>query len=384
MQELLRPKKAWSEIKLGELCTIFKGKGLPKSAIALDGQVPCIHYGELFTKYGRQIIDVHSRTNSIENLVCSISGDVLMPASDVTPNGLAVASCIQENGVVLGGDILIIRPRKERLNGLFLAYYITHFKSKVLKMVSGSTVYHLYGSDLKEFTIQIPPLEEQKAIAQVLSDFDNLIDGLEQLIAKKEAIKMGVMQELLRPKEGWEFRRLSEVAEVLDNLRKPLNEMERRQIPGPIPYCGANGVVDYISEYLIDDDIILIAEDGGYFDEYRTRPIAYRMSGKCWVNNHAHILKAKNQIDQGFLFYSLVHKDILDIINGGTRAKLNKGNMVNIPICLPKRIEEQTRIAAVVEAIDSELNSLRALSVKYNQMRVAIMNQLLTGKTRLV
>lgn len=178
----------------------------------------------------------------------------------------------------------------------------------------------------------------------------------------------------------WSVVLLSEVAEILDNLRKPLNEKERRQIPGPIPYCGANGVVDYISDYLIDDDIILIAEDGGYFDEYRTRPIAYRMSGKCWVNNHAHILKAKRHIDQGFLFYSLVHKDILDFVNGGTRAKLNKGNMVHIPICLPSRIEEQKAIAEVLSDVDELIAQTERLIAKKEAIKMGVMQELLRPK----
>jgi type I restriction enzyme S subunit len=81
-----------------------------------------------------------------------------------------------------------------------------------------------------------------------------------------------------------------------------LNEAQRAAMKGDYPYCGANGVLDCVNSYVIDDDIILMAEDGGYFDEYETRPIAYRMKGKCWVNNHAHILKAKSGVDQGFLF----------------------------------------------------------------------------------
>lgn len=89
----------------------------------------------------------------------------------------------------------------------------------------------------------------------------------------------------------WGTASLLAVADSLDNVRVPLNEPQRQRMQGDIPYCGANGVLDYVSDFVIDDDIILMAEDGGYFDEYASRPIAYRMKGKCWVNNHAHILK---------------------------------------------------------------------------------------------
>ncbi len=90
----------------------------------------------------------------------------------------------------------------------------------------------------------------------------------------------------------WKVMTLDQTTNCLDNLRVPLNAEQRAKMKGDIPYCGANGIVDYVDDFVIDDEILLLAEDGGYFDEYQTRPIAYRMSGKCWVNNHAHILVA--------------------------------------------------------------------------------------------
>jgi len=179
-------------------------------------------------------------------------------------------------------------------------------------------------------------------------------------------------------------KKLGEIVVVLDNLRKPLNDSERQKMKGDIPYCGANGIVGFVDDYVIDDDIILMAEDGGYFDEYKTRPIAYRMKGKCWVNNHAHILKAKMEIDQDFLFYSLVNKNILDFINGGTRAKLNKGELVNILVAVSKSKEEQTRIATILSGMDAEISALETKLEKYKKVKLGMMQNLLTGKIRLV
>jgi type I restriction enzyme S subunit len=153
---------------------------------------------------------------------------------------------------------------------------------------------------------------------------------------------------------------------------------------GDIPYCGANGIVDYVNDYVINDDIILMAEDGGYFDEYKTRPIAYRMKGKCWVNNHAHIIKAKESTDQGFLFYSLVNKNILDYINGGTRAKLNKSEMFKIEIWLPMKKEEQESISKILIEMDMEISSIESKLIKSQSIKQGMMQELLTGKTRLI
>ena len=181
----------------------------------------------------------------------------------------------------------------------------------------------------------------------------------------------------------WETKQLDQIADCLDNVRIPLNEVQRAGMPGPYPYCGANGVLDYVNDFVIDDDVILMAEDGGHFDEYAYRPIAYRMKGKIWVNNHAHILKAKVDCDQGFLYYSLVHKDILPYLSGGTRAKLNRFEMNKIEVNLPQEIDEQRAIAKALSDVDGLLSSLEALIAKKRAIRQATMQQLLTSKTRL-
>ena len=155
-------------------------------------------------------------------------------------------------------------------------------------------------------------------------------------------------------------------------------------MPGPYPYCGANGVLDYVNDYVLDDDVVLIAEDGGYFDEFLTRPIAYRMSGKIWVNNHAHVLKAKSNYDQGFLYYSLVHKNIMPYLSGGTRAKLNKFEMYKIEINVPNDTDEQNAIAAVLSDIDAEITALEHRRDKTIAIKQGMMQQLLTGKGTLI
>jgi len=183
--------------------------------------------------------------------------------------------------------------------------------------------------------------------------------------------------------EDWGTASLLAVANSLDNLRVPLNETQRQRMRGDIPYCGANGVLDFVDDFVIDDDIILMAEDGGYFDEYASRPIAYRMKGKCWVNNHAHILKAKSGHDQGFLFYSLVHKNILPFLASGTRAKLNKSEMQKIIVPAPPTLDEQRAIATALSDVDALRDGLDRLIAKKRDLKQAAMQQLLTGKARL-
>jgi type I restriction enzyme S subunit len=245
--------------------------------------------------------------------------------------------------------------------------------------------------DLAQFLLPSPPIVEQCAIAAALSDVDALLSGLDRLIAKKRDLKQAAMQQLLTGQtrlpgfhREWEVKTLEQSADCLDGVRVPLNEAQRAAMKGVYPYCGANGVLDFVNDYVIDEDIILMAEDGGYFDEYQTRPIAYRMSGKCWVNNHAHILKAKPGFDQGYLFYSLVHKNILPFLASGTRAKLNKSEMNKIEVRFPIDEAEQTVIAAVLSDMDAELAALEARRNKTRALKQAMMQELLTGRTRLV
>jgi type I restriction enzyme S subunit len=186
----------WQKNKLGKSVKFLKGKGLPKSEIVCDGQFKCIHYGELFTKYNELIDNIISRTNDNDKTILSKVNDVLMPTSDVTPNGLATASCIKESDVILGGDVLIIRQDVKKIEGVYLAYYIKHFRNDVMKLVSGSTVYHLYGSDMKNLQVLIPCLDEQIKIANFLSDIDVKIEALNTKIENSTAFKKGLLQQM--------------------------------------------------------------------------------------------------------------------------------------------------------------------------------------------
>ena len=187
----------WEVVTLGELATFYKGKGLPKSALSSHGSEPCIHYGELFTKYGVTIDETISRTSRADEEFRSSVNDVLMPTSDVTPSGLAKASCIILGDVLLGGDILVIRTNPEFVSGTFLSHIIRNDANQVLRLVTGTTVYHLYGSDMAKFEFKLPKRAEQESIVDILADLNEEIDALEQRRAKSADLKQAMMQELL-------------------------------------------------------------------------------------------------------------------------------------------------------------------------------------------
>ena len=159
----------------------------------------------------------------------------------------------------------------------------------------------------------------------------------------------------------WQKVKLGEVCEILDHKRKPLNNVEReiKRGNGTYPYFGANGIVDRIDEYIFDELICCVAEDGGYWGA--NQKCSYLVNEKCWVNNHAHVLRAKDKISLPFLSSFLNVADLNSYITGSTRGKLTKGALERIEIPLPP-LEEQKRLAAILDRAD-ELRRVRRESL---------------------
>ena len=384
----------WDEVRVGDIAKVKGGKRLPSGFVLVDTPTPhpYVRVKDMYPGGVNQseIKYVPEQAFPAIQNYRIYSGDVF----------ISVAGSLGIVGVVppqLGGANLT--ENADYITDLkcdrdYLKYYLMSEPiQKVIQLIrtTGAQPKLALGR-IAEFVISIPQdINEQCAIAEVLSDVDGLLNALEALIAKKRAIKQAIMQQLLTGKTllpgfsgAWETKRLMEIADCLDNVRVPLNETQRATMTGPYPYCGANGVLDYVKDYVLDDDVILIAEDGGHFDEFLSRPIAYRMRGKIWVNNHAHILKAKSDYDQGFLYFSLVHKNILPYLSGGTRAKLNKFEMYKIEVNVPDDTDEQRAVASVLSDMDAEIAALEQRRDKTRAIKQGMMQLLLTGQVRLL
>ena len=161
----------YPRLSLDEICKEWsKGQGFKKDDICEDGETQCIHYGELFTKYGPVINEVISRT-SVEKKKTSKKGDILFPASDVTPNGLARCSMLPFDNVILGGDIIILRP-KDKYNPAYLSYALNQQTSQLLTRVNGGVVKHMSAKGLKTVEIPIPPMDKQGEYIQIAEQAD--------------------------------------------------------------------------------------------------------------------------------------------------------------------------------------------------------------------
>jgi len=177
--------------------------------------------------------------------------------------------------------------------------------------------------------------------------------------------------------DGWTTERMENLVEVLDHLRVPVNSDARAKRLGDVPYYGANGQQGWIDSPLFDEPLVLLAEDGGNFDAFATRPIAYRIDGPAWVNNHAHIIRALGRVNQDFVFWSVVHKDIRRYIAGGTRSKLTQKELRSIEIDTPP-LPEQCRIAEILDTLDEAIRKTEQVIAKLQQVKQGLLHDLLT------
>jgi len=187
----------WEEKKLGDLFSGIKGQGLSKGNITIDGLNKCILYGELYTTYPEVIKNVVSRTNSDDG-VKSKAGDLLVPCSTTTTGiDLADVTAINEDNVSLGGDISILRLKKDG-NSVFFAYYLTHYKKfDLAKYGQGSTIVHLYYSHFKKIDLKFPSsVEEQTKIANFLSSIDNKIEQVGKQLVESKQFKKALLQQM--------------------------------------------------------------------------------------------------------------------------------------------------------------------------------------------
>jgi len=151
---------------------------------------------------------------------------------------------------------------------------------------------------------------------------------------------------------GWQTVTVQDVCENLDNLRKPVTKSDRES--GDVPYYGATGIVDYVKDYIFDEPILLIGEDGADWSKFANT--AYTVDGRSWVNNHAHVLRC-TKADRIFLKEYLNYEDLNSFITGGTRGKLTKGALSKIPVLFPP-LSEQKKIAEILGAVDEEIQKI--------------------------
>lgn len=403
--ELGMVPQEWTIERLGDFASFSKGAGISKSDLSPTGKTRCIHYGELFTTYGEVIETIVNGTNHDGTFVRSVPNDVLMPTSDVTPNGLATASCITVRETILGGDILIIRPPADHLNGAYLAYAIKVFRKQVMQLVTGTTVFHLYPRDMAMFACPVPRVEEQRAIATALTDVDALLDALDRLIAKKRDLKQAAMQQLLTGQtrlpgfEGeWKTRTLDRLGQFLKGSGVTRRESQGGHLPcvryGEI-YTFHRDVIRNFYSWITSDAALtataikkgdLLFAGSGETKEEIGKCVALAHDVEAYAGGDIVILRT-TRLDPSFMGYALntpeVNAQKAGFGQGDAVVHISASALAQITVKLPE-INEQSAIATVLSDMDAEIEALEQRRAKTADLKQAMMQELLTGRTRLV
>ncbi len=276
---------------------------------------------------------------------------------------------------------------------LFSHLFVSIINKQIDNLITGSNYPAINSNDVKSLTIPLPPLPEQQAIAEVLSDTDNLIQSLEKLIAKKRLIKQGAMQELLSPKEGWEVKKLGDVADIVGGgtpstfinsywdgtinwftpteigFKKYVTESSRKITIEGLQNCSAK---------ILPMGTILLTSRAGIGD------LGILKEEGC-TNQGFQSLVPKEGINTEFLYYLMItlKKVLVQNASGSTFLEISPNRVKQIQISCPNTAE-QIRIALILTEIDNEIESLEKKLSKYKVLKQGLMQNLLTGKIRLV
>ena len=237
--------------------------------------------------------------------------------------------------LVVSTGFIVITCNEKKIYPLFLYYYLIQEQivEELHSIAEGSTSAYpsLLPTDIESMVISIPStLHEQRAIATVLSSLDDKIDLLHRQNATLEAMAEALFKQwfVVKAKAEWEETTIEDAIIFYDSQRIPLSQTERdKKKAGELyPYYGAAQIMDYINEYIFDGDYLLIAEDGTVRNELGF-PILQRAYGKFWVNNHTHIIQAKQPYTNDFIYIYLLKKNIDEIITGAVQPKISHGNL---------------------------------------------------------
>ncbi|EFO2311110.1 restriction endonuclease subunit S [Escherichia coli] len=184
---------------------------------------------------------------------------------------------------------------------------------------------------------------------------------------------------------GWQFTYVGKAFCIRNNLRKPISEEERSMSPGNYPYYGPTKIQGYIGTFEQDGSYALIGEDGDHFLKFEKHSMTQLVDGKCTVNNHAHIIEGTKEASREWFYYYFMHRDIFSFLSrqGAGRYKLNKASLEKMPLLLPP-IVEQKKIAQILSTWDKAISVTEKLLANSQQQKKALMQQLLTGKKRLL
>ncbi len=257
--------------------------------------------------------------------------------------------------------------------------------TQMASLQKGASYPAVTDGEVRAQLLSYPPLPEQHRIVAIL---DEAFSGIatarahaEQNLQNSRALFESQLQAVFSQQgEGWVVTTLDKISTNLDSKRIPITKSDRQA--GQYPYYGASGIVDYVADYIFDGDTLLISEDGANLLA-RSTPIAFSVSGKYWVNNHAHILKFEHMATQRFVEFYFASIRLDEYITGAAQPKLNQKALNSIPVPIPIYLEAQAEIVKNIESMQEETQRLETLYQRkldaLDELKQSLLHQAFSG-----
>ena len=369
--------EGWREVKLGEISKFSKGSGITKSEVR-DTGVPCIRYGELYTKHDLKVRNFYSfiSNNDLDKRKLIKNNDLLFAGSGETKEEIGkCASFNHDIEAYAGGDVIICSLDPKEVRADFASCYLnTIGRRQMNRLGQGNSIVHIYSRYLEDVVIPLPSIEEQKAIASLLEKWDIAIEKTEALIETKEKRFKWLLKTLISDQQDnpeWREVKLGEICTF--EYGKPLKEQDR--IGNEYPVFGSNGIVGSHNEYLVAGPFIVVGRKGS------AGTVSYSMSNGFPIDTTFYINLQSGEIHLRFLYYLLLLVELDKISAQSGVPGLNRNDAYKISISIPSSVE-QREITRTLDVARREIDLLNQLAEQYRIQKRGLMQKLLTGKWR--
>ncbi len=371
----------WEEKKLGEVAEFFKGKGYTKSDLKEEG-FPIILYGRLYTEYETIIDNVDTFVEYDDNSVKSKKGDVIIPSSGETSIDIARASVVNDDDIILGGDLNIIKL-KEKIQPVFLALDISHGRQQkeLSKKAQGKSIVHLHNSDIEKVKLIYPSLKEQEKIGDLFSKLDNIIELQEDKLENYREYKKSMLQKLFPKKDKkvpelrfkgfsgeWEEKKLGEVADIKTGRKDVKDAVEN----GQYPFFIRSDEVKTINSYSYDGEAILIPGEG------RLGEIFHYINGKFDFHQRVYKISDFKNINSQYLLYYMISnfkRHAMKYTVKATVDSLRLPMLTKFKILIPS-LPEQEKIGTFFKNLDNIIEKQELELENYKNFKKSMLQKL--------
>lgn len=394
----------WREVQISDVCNVRRGSSpRPIKNFLGDKGMPWVKIADATAERGRFInrTKQYIREEGVPKSVIVEPGTLIVSNSGTAglPKFMGIQACVHDGWLVLTGlhDIL----------PTYLYYQILYIRRILLHNANDSVMKNLTIDMIKQSKVNLPPIDEQKRISEILTNLDNRIENNDLIIKKlyeiaqtifklwfvdfefknedgqpyKSSGGMMVESEFGMIPAGWQVDDLGNMIELHDSKRIPISKLEREKRKGEYPYYGAASLMDYVDDYIFDGVYVLLGEDGSVIDKFGY-PILQYVWGKLWVNNHAHVITGVNGYSQEYIYMLLSNINVRDIITGAVQLKINQKNLKSKKVVHPS-LDVIKRYSSLIESLFARVQVATEESETLTKTREILLQKLMSGEIRI-